>query len=270
MTNVESVVLGVIQGITEFFPISSSGHLIVFPYLLGWQEHPLAFDIMLHFATFFAVLLYFRRDWINILREGFLSIRERRIEGNEHRKLFWCIFLASIPTVIFGSMVAEGAEYYFRNPILVALMLGLFGVILYIAEARGKKNKSLKDITWQIALLIGFAQMFAIIPGVSRAGVTITAAIALGMNRDSSVRFSFLMGAPIIFAAGCYSMMGFAKMGGLLPPAVLIPGLISAFLSSMIAIHFLLRFVKRHSFTPFAVYRVVVSVIIVTALFLKG
>ncbi len=263
MATFESVILGIIQGLTEFLPISSSGHLIIFPSILGWREHPLAFDILLHFATFCAIILYFRKDWIIILREGLLSVKERKLEGPEHRKLFWNLILASIPAMIFGCMVAKTAEYYFRNPVLVALMLGLFGVVLYVSEAIGKKDKSLRDITWQIALLIGLAQMFAIIPGVSRSGVTISAALALGMNRDSSVKFSFLLGAPIIFAATCYSLLSFEGIKSLLSSPALLYGFAAAFLSSITAIHFLLRFIRRYPFTIFAVYRLVLSVVLV-------
>jgi len=262
MTSIQAVILGVIQGITEFLPISSSGHLIIFPATLGWREHPLAFDILLHLATFCAIILYFRRDWVMILRGGILSIKERKLSGDTHRILFWYILLASVPVMIFGSMAAKSAEYYFRNPVLVALMLGIFGVVLYVSEAVGRKEKSLEDITWQIALLIGLAQMFAIIPGVSRSGITISAAIALGMKRDGAVRFSFLLGAPIIFAAACYSLLSFEGIREVLSSSGLLWGFAASFISSMAAIHFLLKFIRRYPFTVFAVYRVIISIIL--------
>lgn len=280
MSSIHSIILGLIQGLTEFLPISSSGHLIILPWLLGWKEHPLMFDVMLHFATFFAIITYFRKDWINILRDGFLSIREKGPGGPNQRNLLWYIIIASIPAVIFGSIVGERADYYFRNPIVVALMLGTFGIILYISELHNKKRKPLKDITWQIFLLIGLAQVFAIIPGVSRAGVTISAAMALGINRESSVRFSFLMGAPIIFAAACYSIGGFLiqhigageslQIGGIISWQVLLAGFLTSFASSVIAIHFLLRYIRRHPFTTFVIYRLIASVAIVTIFYWRG
>lgn len=280
MSAVQSIILGITQGLTEFLPISSSGHLIIIPRLIGWKGHSLAFDVMLHFATFCAIIIYFRREWMEIFRDGFLSIREKRLMASEKRRLFWGIVIATIPAAIFGSMVAEEAEYYFRIPLLVALMLGIFGIVLFISEVYGGKNKSLKDITWQIALLIGLAQMFAIIPGVSRSGVTISAALALGMNRDSSVRFSFLLGAPIIFAACCYSIGGLvlrslgegglAEINNLIPWEVLLAGFTASFLTSIIAIHFLLGYIRRHSFTVFAIYRLAIAVVIVVVLLWRG
>lgn len=270
MSAIQSIILGITQGLTEFLPISSSGHLIIIPRIIGWKGHSLAFDVMLHFATFCAIIIYFRREWIEIFREGFLGIREKRLMASEKRRLFWGIVIATIPAAIFGSLVAEEAEYYFRNPLLVALMLGIFGIVLYISEVYGGKNKSLRDITWQIALLIGLAQMFAIIPGVSRSGVTISAALALGMNRDSSVRFSFLLGAPIIFAAGCYSARGLAEISNVISWGALLAGFIASFLTSIIAIHFLLGYIRRHSFTIFAIYRLMLSVAIAILIFWRG
>lgn len=270
MSQFHSIILGLIQGLTEFLPISSSGHLIIIPWLLGWKEHPLIFDIILHLATCCAIIIYFRRDWLNILREGFLSIRERTLKGSIPRRLFWGIIIASIPGATLGRMVGERIEDYFRDPMLIALSLGIFGLMLYIIELYGKKNKSLGDITWQVALLIGLSQMLAFIPGVSRSGITITAAIALGMNRESSVRFSFLLGAPIIFAAACYSIGGLGEMDKFFSWQVLLAGFIASFLSSMIAIHFLLKYIKRHPFTMFVIYRLALSVIVITILFWKG
>lgn len=269
-----SIILGLIQGLTEFLPISSSGHLVIMPWLFGWEKHPLIFDIILHFGTFCAIIIYFRREWIGILR----------FKDPVGRKLFWCIVIASLPGIVFGSIFGKGIEDYFRNPMSVALALGIFGAVLYISQIYGRENKSLAEITLLTALLIGFSQMFAIIPGVSRAGITISAALVLGMNRESSVRFSFLLGAPIIFAATCYGIgglisqnlfaLGGSAFGGsagglenfLSWPAVL-TGLAVAFLSSMIAIHFLLRYVKKHPFTAFVVYRLVLSLFIVIMLF---
>jgi undecaprenyl-diphosphatase len=265
------IILGLIQGLTEFFPISSSGHLVILPWLFGLKAHPLIFDIILHLATFCAVIVYFRRDWIGILREGLLSIRERNLKGPIQRRIFWAIIIASIPGVIFGSIFGSIIEDYFRSPMPVAVMLGLFGLVLYAAEIYGKKDKSLADITWRIALLIGISQMFALIPGVSRSGITISAAIALGMNRDSSVRFSFLLGAPIVFAAACYSIGtgNLAKAFESFPWQPLLAGFAASFASSLIAIHFLLKFVRRHPFTVFAVYRLALSAAIIIILLCK-
>ena len=254
MPLLQSIILGFIQGLTEFLPISSSGHLLVLPWIFGWKGHPLTFDIILHFATFCAIIIYFRKDWIKILRE----------------KLFWYIIMASIPAMIFGGIIVLKGGASFRNPMLIAIMLGVFGLVLYIAESYGKKDKSLKDITWQIALLIGLSQILAIIPGVSRSGITISAAILLGINREGSVRFSFLLGAPIILAATCYGLTDLAGIRDFVSYPVLFAGFFAAFLSSMTAIHFLLKFIKRYPFTVFAVYRLAASAIIVMILLGRG
>lgn len=265
MSLFHSIILGLIQGLTEFFPISSSGHLVIMPWLFSWKEHPLIFDIVLHLATFCAIIIYFRRDWINILRGGFLNIPKGTSTGSNQKRLFWCIAIASIPGVIFGGIVGERIEYYFRNPLLIALTLGIFGLVLYIAELYGKKNKSLRDLTWQVALLIGLSQMLAIIPGVSRSGITISAAMALGMNREGSVRFSFLLAAPILFAATCYGIVEMVEINRFFPWQMFLTGFITSFLSSLIAIHFLLRYIRRHPFTMFVVYRLAVSIVILLA-----
>lgn len=270
MSLFQSITLSIIQGITEFLPISSSGHLIVVPWLLGWEAHPLFFDIMLHVAAFCAIAIYFRKEWMKILREGFLSVREKTMNGPVERRLFWYIILAIIPSVIFGGIIGDKAESYFRNPMLVCLMLGAFGVVLYFAELIDKRDKSLGDITWQIALLIGLAQIFAFIPGVSRSAVTIGAALALGMNRESSVRFSFILGAPVIFAAACYHIKDVIKIGNIVPYHIAAAGFIVTFLSSIAAIHFLLSYVRRHSFTIFVIYRILASIFIMGVILYKG
>ena len=213
------------------------------------------------------------------MREGFLSIKEMSLKGSIEKKLFWYIIIASLPGIIFGGIFGKGIEDYFRNPMSVALMLGIFGLVLYISQVYGRKNKSLVDITLFASLLIGFSQMLAIIPGVSRSGITISAALILGMNRESSVRFSFLLAAPILFAAACYGiggplLQGFNAGGPeginqlISWPAVL-SGFIVSFLSGIIAIHFLLRYIKRHPFTVFVVYRLVLSLFVVMAFFWK-
>lgn len=269
MSLFHSIILGLVQGLTEFLPISSSGHLVIIPWLFGWEEHPFIFDIMLHLATFCAIIIYFRREWINILREGFLSIHEKTLKGPNQGKLFWCIIIASIPGVIFATLAEKRIEDYFRNPVLVAIMLGIFGLVLYIAELFGKRNKSLAEITWQISLLIGLSQMLAIIPGVSRSGITISTAMMLGMNRDSSARFSFLLSAPIILAAACYSISGLAEIDVFPSWQILLAGFAVSFLSSILAIHFLLKYVRKRPFTIFAIYRLVASVAILTIIFWK-
>jgi undecaprenyl-diphosphatase len=280
MSSLHSIVLGFIQGLTEFLPISSSAHLIILPWIFGWKKHPLIFDIILHLGTFCAIVIYFRRDWIDILRGGLLSIRQRTLKGSYKARLFWHIVIASIPGIIFGSMVGNRVEDYFRKPIQVGLTLGVFGLFLYLAELLGKKNKSITEVSWPVSLLIGISQMLAIIPGVSRSGVTITAAMALGIDRESSVRFSFLLGAPIIFAAACYSIRGAffrtfdigisCGIGNFISYPGLLAGFFTAFLSSILAIHFLFKFIRRYPLIIFAVYRLIASTFVIIVFFRSG
>ncbi len=263
MTTFQSVILGLLQGLTEFLPISSSGHLVILPWLLGWREHPLAFDIILHFATFCAIVLYFRREWFGILREGMRSITQRSFKGPVERNIFWCIVVASIPAIFVGGSVGTAMGRYLRNPFSVTLSLGIFGVILYLSELFGRRKKPLSALTLRMALCIGIAQVLALIPGVSRSGVTISAALFLGVDRESSVRFSFLLGAPLLLAAMVYEATGFGGFSNMLRWPTVLVGFTFSFISSLCAIHFLLSYVKRRSLTVFAVYRILVSSMII-------
>lgn len=240
-----SIILGMVQGLTEFLPISSSAHLILVPWLMGWQENGIFFDISLHFAALFAVLLYFRKDWMNILQR--------------ERKLLWYIVFATIPAGLAGLFLGDRAGEYFRNPMSVAAMLGFFGLVLYAADVTGKKNKSMGMLTPGTVFLIGLAQMLAIIPGVSRSGITISMALLLGFDRESSVRFSFFLIAPIVLAAGCKGIADIAKIHYALPWAVFFSGFAAAFLSSIVAIHFLIKYVRTRPFAVFVMYRLLAS-----------
>ncbi len=251
---IHSIILGLVQGLTEFLPISSSGHLILVPWLMGWEEHSMFFDISLHFATLFAVLIYFRKEWAHIL------LKERRF--------LWYIIAATVPAGLAGLFMGDIVEEHCRSPLSVAAMLGLFGLVLYLADFFGKKNKTLETITLKSYFLIGLSQMLAIIPGVSRSGITMSAALLLGFNRESSVRFSFLLIAPIVMAAGLKSVIDIAKTGYVPLSAPFFSGFIAAFLSSMIAIHFLVKYVKAHPFVIFVIYRLFVSAVISAMVFL--
>ena len=250
---VHSIILGLLQGITEFLPISSSGHLIAVPWLMGWEEHTAAFDISLHLATFFAIMFYFRHDWVKILREGLLSIKEKKIAGPLERRLFWYIIVATVPAALAGLLAGDKVEEYFRNPVRVAVMLGLFGLVLYLADVIGKKNKLLSALTAPKSFLIGLCQALAIIPGVSRSGITMSGALFLGFDRESAVKFSFLLTAPIIFAAGVYKINEIATLASTSLWTSFAAGFAAAFLSSVIAMHFLLKFIRSHSFVIFVI-----------------
>lgn len=266
---IHSVILGLAQGLTEFLPISSSGHLIALPNLMGWEAHSIAVDVSLHIAAFFAIMIYFRNDWINILREGVLSVKEKTLKGPLERRLFWYIIIATIPAILLALIAGERIEEYFRNPVSVAAMLGFFGLVLYIADMTGRKEQSITAFTAAKSFWIGLFQALAIIPGVSRSGITMSGALFLGFDRESAVKFSFLLSAPIIFAAGVHEAGNIASLVSASSWQSFAGGFVAAFVSSVIAIHFLLKFVKKYPFTVFAVYRLALSAVL-SAVFMSG
>ncbi|NTW06177.1 MAG: undecaprenyl-diphosphate phosphatase, partial [Peptococcaceae bacterium] len=204
MTLTQALVLGLVQGLGEFLPISSSAHLILTPWILNWQDHGLVFDVALHMGTLVAVLAFFWQDWIKLSLHG-LSGRKTP-EG----KMFWYLVVATIPGVAFGLYFEEYIATVFRNPLLIGIMLILMGVVLYIVDRSFPANKSFDKIGWGESIWIGISQAFAMIPGVSRSGITMTAGRVLGLNRETAARFSFLLSTPIIVGA---SLMQGSKLG---------------------------------------------------------
>jgi len=253
MNLIHSAVLGLVQGLSEFLPISSSAHLYIIPWFFNWQYQGLAFDVVLHLGTLVAVIAYFFNDWKRILGGA--------IKGNEERKILTFIIIATIPGAIFGVLFEKQAENVFRSPFLIAEVMFTFGIVLWLADMLGKKNKNMKTMKWTDSLLIGLSQALAIIPGVSRSGSTITAGLALGMSKEDSTRFSFLLSTPII--AGAFLWEG-RKIEGLLQvqPISLLVGFITSAVFGYISIWFLLRYLKQHGFFPFVVYRILFAFVI--------
>lgn len=261
MNLIQSVVLGVIQGLGEFLPISSSGHLIVIPWLLGWQEHTLSFDVMLHAGTLFAVIIYFWKDWVVLIREGLLSIKERAFKAVPERRLFWYIVIASIPGAIIGKLLEEKAQTLFRSPLLIASTMGGFAIIFYLIDRFSRKRKDLEALNLTDSILIGISQALAIIPGISRSGITIACGLGLNLDRRSSAKFSFLLSAPIIFGATLLKIKDIFNLAGQQSVPLLLGFIVSA-VTGFLAIHYLLSYVKRHTFNLFVVYRLIFSIII--------
>ncbi len=242
----EAVVLGIVQGLGEFLPISSSGHLVLAPWLFGWQDPGLAFNVALHLGTLAAVVAYFWRDWLNLAQNGLKGKKNR--EG----RLFWYLAAATVPGILAGLALEEYAETIFRAPLLVGAMLIGMGAVLYAADHWGARARGIWQVGWRDALFIGISQALAIIPGVSRSGATISAGRMLGLDREAATRFSFLLSTPIILGAGVYSMrnigisdLTFAFWVGVLTSAV----------TGFAAIAFLLRFVVTRNFNFFVWYR---------------
>ena len=246
----EALILGIVQGLGEFLPISSSAHLVLTPWLFGWHDPGLGFNVALHLGTLAAVVAYFWRDWLSLVLNGLKGAKNR--EG----RLFWYLAVATIPGALAGAALEHYAETVFRTPLLVGVMLIVMGVILYVADHYGARARGIYQVGWRDALLIGVSQAFAIIPGVSRSGATISAARFLGLEREAATRFSFLLSVPIIFGAGVFSLRDIGVSDLTLPFWV---GVITSAVTGFAAIAFLLRFVITRNFDIFVWYRVILG-----------
>jgi undecaprenyl-diphosphatase len=262
VTVFQALVLGIIQGLSEFLPISSSAHLALAPWILHWRDPGLAFDVALHFGTLVAVLWYFRAEWVALLLAARDIVVRRRVETERERRVIFLI-LATIPGAIAGLAFEKQAESTFRDPRLVAVALIVMGVLLWAIDRFARRDRGLARMRWSDALLIGIAQMFAIIPGVSRSGSTITAGRALTFEREDAAVFSFLMSMPIIAAAAVLKVPQALREQGLSAPIVV--GVLASALSGWLAIAVLLRVVSRHSYGVFAVYRIILGLAVLIA-----
>lgn len=259
----QSIVLGVIQGISEFLPISSSAHLVLAPYFFSWDDPGLAYDVALHMGTLVAVLLFFWKDWLGILKSTFGQ--KHADHGQFGLKM---LIVGTVPAAVAGLLFEKQAEETFRSPLLIAGTLAVFGLLLWYADARGKRSRQFDSFTTKDALTIGAAQAFAIIPGVSRSGSTITAALALGLTRPAAARFSFLLSAPIIAGAGILKskhIIAALAAGGPGAQAVVV-GFLASLLSGLAAIALLSYMVKARSFAGFAIYRILLALVIVVVI----
>lgn len=252
----QAIVLGTLQGFGEFLPISSSAHLTLAPWAFGWQDPGLAFDVALHAGTLVALGWYFRRDWMELMVAAWSIATTRKVDTLVKRRLILLV-IATIPGGIAGKLLNDYAESAFRAPELIATTLIVMGVLLWAADKWAPQSRGLDDVTTRDAVLVGLAQMFALIPGVSRSGSTITAGRALGLDRPGAARFSFLMSMPITAAAVAVKLPEAVHAQAALAP--LIVGIVTAAVSGWIAIAVLLRLVSRHSFGVFALYRLVLG-----------
>ena len=266
------VVLAIIQAVTEFLPISSSGHLVVIPKLLGWDDGGLQFDIALHVGTLVAVVIYFFRDWVQIIGQGFGLKIGHDPELRERPDLLWILAAASIPAGIFGLAFNKQAETTWRNPYLIGAMLIGVGILMWIAERRGGGNKSIGNVGWGDGISIGISQALAIVPGTSRSGITITTGLFRGLTRETAARFSFLLSTPTIAGAALKGAWDIHKKGGLAPD-MRMPFMVGAVLSGVLGaavIAFFLRYLRRNSLMPFVYYRIVFGIIVIAlAVFLR-
>ncbi len=249
ISHLQAFVLGAVQGLTEFLPVSSSAHLVLLPWLMRWNDPGLAFDVALHLGTLLALLIYYWREWLDM---------GLSLGGGDPvaRKLLWLLVVASIPGAVFGVLFEKQAETIFRNPILIAPVLAALGVILWISDRIGANRRRMEEIGLLDAVFIGLSQAFAIVPGVSRSGATITTARILGIEREDAANFSFLMATPIIAGAGMLEARKLFAQG--LTPDILW-GFGAAAVFGLIAIAGLIRFVRTRTYRPFAIYRILVG-----------
>jgi undecaprenyl-diphosphatase len=256
---IDAVILGLVQGLGEFLPISSSAHLVLVPWFFGWNYAGLTFDVALHMGTLFSVVTFFWRDWLILAHDG-LRLRRTR-EG----MLFWCLVVATIPGAAVGYLLEEQAETILRAPLLIGVLLIAMGVVLYLADKLSPAVKNLNQLKFSDGIWIGISQALAIIPGVSRSGVTMTAGRILGLERETAARFSFLLSTPIIMGAGLF------KLKDVTPAdlnAPFLTGVVVSAVTGFLAIKYLLRYLTNNNFVIFVWYRFILgSVVIILSLF---
>ena len=264
VTIFEAIVLGIVQGLAEFLPISSSGHLILVPWLLGWENHGLTFDLALHLGTSAALLGYFWRDWLALARAVLAGLRSATARQSHEWRLAWMIVVGCLPAAFVGVLFEDKIEELLRDPLQVAVLLIVFGLVMLAADRIGRRSRGLQSITWLDVLVIGCAQVLALAPGVSRSGITMTAGLFRGLDRPAAARFSFLLSAPITVAAALYKLRGFAQT----PPAgselvAFAAGVVTAAIVGALAIGFLLRYLQRRPVDLFVWYRIFVGIFVI-------
>ncbi|MDQ7096068.1 undecaprenyl-diphosphatase UppP [Desulfosporosinus sp. PR] len=253
MTVFQALVLGIVQGLGEFLPISSSAHLVLIPWLFGWEDPGLTFDVALHMGTLLAVVLYFWKDWLRLIRAVFQR------GPSDEKRIFWYLVVATIPGGLFGLAFENKAETTFRSHLLIGIMMIVMGILLYLADKR-RQIRKMDTMTMADALWIGLSQALAIIPGVSRSGSTMTTARFLDIKREDAARFSFLMSTPIILGAGVFKLRHLTLAAINLPFSV---GVLSSFIVGIISISFLLQYLKTSNFGLFVGYRFLVGLVVI-------
>lgn len=254
-------VLALIQGITEFLPISSSGHLVLAPHLFGWPDQGLAFDVAVHVGTLLAVVLYFRQDIWLMARDWSVSVVTRQPTSNS--RLAWWVILATLPAVAGGLIINNGIEESLRDPLIIAATTIGFGVLLWWSDIKGKQVRDEYSLSFKDMLIIGFAQALALIPGTSRSGITITAALMLGLTREAAAKFSFLLSIPIILGAGLLKTKDLVESTHPVQWEAMFGGFALSFISAYIVISLFLKWINRIGMAPFAWYRFALGALLI-------
>jgi len=263
MSTLEIIVLSLIQGFTEFLPISSSAHLILPSQILGWNDQGLAFDVAVHIGTLFAVMIYFRHEVVTLIQAWFGSFTGQH---NGESRLAWWLIVGTIPAGLFGLLAKDLIEIYLRSAWVIAATTISFGLLLWWADRRAAQVIDEHKLTLSNAIFIGLAQAIALIPGTSRSGITMTAGLMLGMTRESAARFSFLLSIPIIIMSGGYTGLGLLEDGAVVNWAEMAYGVVLSFVSAYICITFFLSVISKMGMLPFVIYRLLLGLGLVSFL----
>jgi len=255
------IALALLQGLTEFLPISSSAHLILLPIITGWQDQGLAFDVAVHVGTLSAVIIYFRHTLYTLLIDWIQSVQQRQLVGDS--RLAWAVLLGTIPVGLAGLAFSDAIEGSLRSPMVIATTTIIFGLLLGWADWQGKQQRNEHQLTWKDVLIVGIAQAIALIPGTSRSGITMTAGLILGLNRESAARFSFLLSIPVIFLAGGLKTIELVQAGVETDWFAIISGAAVSAISAYLCIHMFLKLLEKIGMWPFVIYRLILGVILI-------
>ena len=261
MDIIQIIALAILQGLTEFLPISSSAHLILLPILANWQDQGLAFDVAVHVGSLTAVIFYFRHTLKTLLADWSNSVYLRQTVGDS--RLAWAVLLGTIPVGLAGFFLGDLVELYLRSPLVIAATTIIFGLLLGWADWQGKQQRTEHQLTWKDILIVGTAQAIALIPGSSRSGITMTAGLILGLSRNAAARFSFLLSIPVIFLAGGLKTIELIQAGTNTDWFALISGVSLSAISAYVCIHFFLKLIEKIGMWPFVIYRLVLGVILI-------
>jgi len=253
LDTLHAIYLALLQGLTEFLPISSSGHLILLPNLFGWQDQGLAFDVAVHVGSLVAVVTYFRHELVVMSKDWFQSVAQRKMVGES--RLAWAVLWGTVPVGLAGLLLNDFIELFLRTPLVIAITTVLFGALLWWADVAGKRNRTEHDVHWKDILIVGCAQALALLPGTSRSGATMTAGLMLGLTREASARFSFLLSIPVIVLAGGYQSVKLIKSDVVIQWGYLSIGVIVSTVTAYLCIHVFLKLLERVGMLPFVIYR---------------
>jgi undecaprenyl-diphosphatase len=274
-TILQALIMGIVQGLTEFLPVSSSGHHILVPYLFGWDDPfitSLAFSVMLHLGTLVALLTYFRSDWLRLIPAGFAALRQRSFADDPDRRLAWLLVAATVPAALVGYLFNDVIETQIRQTELVVVTLVVGGVILWLADRIGRDDRAIEGISFPIAAGIGAAQALALVPGISRSGISISAGRLAGLGRPAAARFAFLMATPITAGAIVFEARKLltGEAGVDVAAGPMVAGLAASLVSGFVAIHVMLRYLRTRSLSVFVWYRFALAAIVVAVLITRG